>query len=323
MPPEVPTVSITLFSPQVLGGRLRLFTHKWDQLTSDAWVLQTVSGFHIEFWGTPVQEVLSRPLVFSEADTTLIDSEVQDLLRKEAVRASVRHLRGFVSNLFLVEKKDKGFWPVINLRAFNEWVIYRHFKMECIHMLRDFVLHGDWLIRLDLKDTYLTVPIFPPHRRFLQFIWRDQVFNFTSLPFGLSSAPWSFTKMLKPVVEYLRSRGIRLIIYLDDGPVSRTPSVQCKHNYSAPPIPGVCDKRPEVGPSSISVHDLPGFPHRLPGGHPQSPGLEDSQNQEGVVEGLEGQQNLTPAIGQSSGAPLFLDTGHLSGPASLQGPSTP
>ena len=36
------------------------------------------------------------------------------------------------------------------------------------------------------------------------------------LPFGLSCAPRTFTKLMKPVVAFLRERGIRLIIYLDD-----------------------------------------------------------------------------------------------------------
>ncbi|KAM9308274.1 uncharacterized protein PAF06_012458 [Gastrophryne carolinensis] len=40
--------------------------------------------------------------------------------------------------------------------------------------------------------------------------------EFTCLPFGLSSAPWCFTKLMKPVVALLRSRGVCLIIYLDN-----------------------------------------------------------------------------------------------------------
>ena len=35
-------------------------------------------------------------------------------------------------------------------------------------------------------------------------------------PFSLTSAPWVFTKVLKPVVGTLRQMGIHLIIYLDD-----------------------------------------------------------------------------------------------------------
>ena len=39
---------------------------------------------------------------------------------------------------------------------------------------------------------------------------------FQSLPFGLSAAPRVFTKLMKPVVGFLRQNGCRLIIYLDD-----------------------------------------------------------------------------------------------------------
>ncbi|KAM4770877.1 LOW QUALITY PROTEIN: uncharacterized protein WCC33_002647 [Rhinophrynus dorsalis] len=88
--------------------------------------------------------------------------------------------------------------------------------MEGIHLLRDLLLPADWMIKLDLKDAYLTVPMAPSSQVFLRFRWQDRIWQFTCLPFGLSSAPWCFTKLLKPVVSLLRSRGVRLIIYLDD-----------------------------------------------------------------------------------------------------------
>ncbi|KAJ1195307.1 hypothetical protein NDU88_004588 [Pleurodeles waltl] len=37
-----------------------------------------------------------------------------------------------------------------------------------------------------------------------------------SIQDSTNSAPWCFTKLLRPVVQYLRERGVRLIIYLDD-----------------------------------------------------------------------------------------------------------
>ncbi|KZR95900.1 Uncharacterized protein APZ42_010055, partial [Daphnia magna] len=42
------------------------------------------------------------------------------------------------------------------------------------------------------------------------------LYEYLCLAFGLCSAPRVFTKLLKPVVVFLRGRGIRLIIYLDD-----------------------------------------------------------------------------------------------------------
>ena len=37
------------------------------------------------------------------------------------------------------------------------------------------------------------------------------------LPFGLSSAPYLFTKFFRPLVRHWRSLGIHLVLYLDDG----------------------------------------------------------------------------------------------------------
>ena len=49
---------------------------------------------------------------------------------------------GFVSSIFLVDKKDGGHQPVINLKGLNSLVDFQHFKMEGIHMLRDLLKRG-------------------------------------------------------------------------------------------------------------------------------------------------------------------------------------
>ncbi len=88
--------------------------------------------------------------------------------------------------------------------------------MEGFSTVRHTVRKGDWLAKLDLKDAYLTVPIFEGHRKFLRFQWGRNLFEFVSLPFGLSSAPWAFTKLMRVVVAVLLKNGLRLVIYLDD-----------------------------------------------------------------------------------------------------------
>ena len=69
------------------------------------------------------------------------------------------------------------------------------------------------MVKMDLKDAYLQIPI---HSNHLQFIWEEKHYKFQCLPFGLSSAPRIFTKLLKPVVGFLRQIGLHLIVYLDD-----------------------------------------------------------------------------------------------------------
>ena len=44
----------------------------------------------------------------------------------------------------------------------------------------------------------------------------EETYQFNCLPFGLSSAPWVFTKTTKPIVVILRTKDLRMIIYIDD-----------------------------------------------------------------------------------------------------------
>ena len=82
------------------------------------------------------------------------------------------------------------------------------------------------MFSFDLKSGYHHVEFFYPHTHFLGFSWIDdqgklQFFKFKALPFGLSSAPYIFTKLLRPVVAYWRRDGIKNCIYLDDGLVNK------------------------------------------------------------------------------------------------------
>ena len=55
-------------------------------------------------------------------------------------------------------------------------------------------------------------------RKYLRFYYRSQVFQFTSLPFGLATAPQVFTMIVKEVKLMALSRGLRIHQYLDDWP---------------------------------------------------------------------------------------------------------
>ena len=72
------------------------------------------------------------------------------------------------------------------------------------------------MVRIDLKDAYFSIPVHQEYQKYLRFIWERKMYQFTCLPFGLSSAPRVFTKILQPIVGFFRSKGIRCVIYLDD-----------------------------------------------------------------------------------------------------------
>jgi len=58
------------------------------------------------------------------------------MLEKRAVRVIHPNQSEFVSQIFLVPKKDRGHWPVVNLKALNRFIVEEHFKMEGLHMIK-------------------------------------------------------------------------------------------------------------------------------------------------------------------------------------------
>ena len=151
------------------AGRIKEFKENWALLTQDPWVLQTVQGFQLPFLGQPVQSSAPQQLQLSLMQQSLISTEIQAMLEKQAISLVQPDQRGFVSQIFLVPKKDGGHRPVVNLKALNRFIVEEHFKMEGFHMVKDLVKPGDWLAKLDLKDAYFLVPVDPSHQKYLQF----------------------------------------------------------------------------------------------------------------------------------------------------------
>jgi len=202
---------------------LTRFGQAWRNFSNDPWILSTViDGYSIDFISEPIQYSSPKGCVMSNEMEQICDSEIETLLLKTAIRAvsPVGSKVGFISKIFVTTKKSEGVvtgWrPVIDLKELNAFVRYQHFKMENLESVKFVIEKGDYMVKIDLQDAYFLISIIPEHREFLRFYWKGVLYEYLCVPFGLCSAPRVFTKLLRPVVAYLRERGIRLVIYLDD-----------------------------------------------------------------------------------------------------------
>ena len=146
-------------------------------------------------------------------------SAIEELLKDGRVKEVTEKPR--VVNPLTVSE-GKKLRMVLDLRNVNPYVAKAKFKYEDLRVAADLLQAGDYLASFDLQSGYHHVPIHEDFQQFLGFSWTYpdgsiKFFVFTVLPFGLSSASYIFTKLLRPVCKYWRGLGKRCIIYLDDG----------------------------------------------------------------------------------------------------------
>ncbi|MCG7879115.1 MAG: reverse transcriptase domain-containing protein [Candidatus Thiodiazotropha endolucinida] len=213
-----------------ITGKIRFHIDTWKLYTNDPWILQTVAGYHIEFDSCPIQFSVPKEISFSESQKDLVSKEIQCLLEKGAIVPSCDEIDQFISNIFIVPKPNGKFRPVINLRELNYFVTYKHFKQETFPVVLDMIQQYDFFTKLDLSDAYFSIGIDPFFQKFLKFHWQGQLFKFLCLPFGLSSAPRVYTKVLKPIYKWFRQQGFRCSYYIDDSLNMSKVETVCRKN---------------------------------------------------------------------------------------------
>ena len=79
-------------------------------------------------------------------------------------------------------KKDGSYRTTLNLKKFNEFVGYRHFKMDTLDTVIKLMTPGCYMVSIDLKDAYYLLPIHKDHQKFLKFKFKVTLYQYTCLP---------------------------------------------------------------------------------------------------------------------------------------------
>ena len=144
-----------------------------------------------------------------------IQSRVAELLADGVVERAPPQI--YMNRLFEVPKRDSPKTRlVLDVSSLNLHIPTYRFKMTTIATVRE-TLRPDWyMASIDLRDAYWHVPISKAFRPYLAFTSGKNIYQFCVLPFGLNIAPRVFTKVLRPVHSRLASKGVNVLMYLDD-----------------------------------------------------------------------------------------------------------
>ena len=185
------------------GGCLSLHWQAWRDRGAEPWVVEMLRvGYCLPFLSTPPLSNVPIPMP-SYSPTSIKGAALEEvalgLIAKGAVELAPLPSPGFYSRLFVVWTTSGSWRPVIDLSHLIRFVDVSPFQMETIQSVLLSVRQGDWMASIDLKEAYLQVPVHPASRPFLRFVFRDTVYQFKALCFGLSTAPQVFTRVMAPV----------------------------------------------------------------------------------------------------------------------------
>jgi hypothetical protein len=140
----------------------------------------------------------------------------QELEQKIVQRVEKQDLR-WCNPSFLVPKPGGEWRKVVDCRMLNEFVKDRRFKMEDLETALKMARKGDYATKIDIKLAYNHIPVQKSFMPYLGFTFAGSFYTYRTMPFGLKSAPRLFTKVMRPVIWYIRRRWrARVVVYMDD-----------------------------------------------------------------------------------------------------------
>ena len=200
-------------------NRLTSHAQFWRDIGASPWVMRVIDqGYSLPFIVEP------PPAFFMNNQSALkhqafVANEIQRLLETGCIREVERDEAHIISPLSVAENSEK-LRLILDLRYLNSFLSVPKFKYEDVRTIRDLFNKGDFFFKFDIKHGYHHVNIDKAYHKYLSFSWSEngitKYYVFTVLVFGLATAPFVFTKVVKVLVGYWRGGGIRICSFIDD-----------------------------------------------------------------------------------------------------------
>ena len=119
----------------------------------------------------------------------------------------------WTSPLVVVTKKDGGIRLCVDYRKLNQVTKFDAYPMPRVEELLDEIGNAQFISTLDLAKGYWQVPVSKEDREKTVFVSPKGLYQFITMPFGLSGAPATFQRMMDSV---LMGTEAFAGVYLDD-----------------------------------------------------------------------------------------------------------
>ena len=155
--------------------------------------------------------VYSKQYATSEKDQVIKQEETRKLLERGQIEESTSP---WSSPTVLVKKKDQTVRFCVDYRRLNAITTKDAFPLPRIEEIFDQLTHASYFSKLDFKSGYFQVPLSREDRPKTAFSTRDNHFQFTVLPQGITNGPATFQRIINHILGPTRWQ--YALAYIDD-----------------------------------------------------------------------------------------------------------
>ena len=202
-----------------MKGRLKENISFWEEIGTSSWVLSIlVEGYALPFISEPEPKIFQNN-ISALRNKEFVTNEILDLLSSGRVREMSQSEIEVLNPLTAADNGQK-LRLILYYRHINSFLRVPKFKCDDIHTIRDLFEVGDYFFKFDIKSGFHHIDILEAHKKYLGFSWefdgKIRYYVFSVLVFGLATAPFVFTKVVRVLIKHWRSLAIRIFAFIDD-----------------------------------------------------------------------------------------------------------
>lgn len=147
-----------------------------------------------------------------------IQIEINKLLESNIISKS-KNSKIYPNHVFIISSEHRTTKNrlIFDMSQLNKSIYTKKFSMIKTSEIIPHLFENNFACTFDIKSAYFHIPINNKYKKYFSFQFNNIKYIFNAMPFGLSTAPYIFTKFISPILEYLRkSHNIIIFGYLDD-----------------------------------------------------------------------------------------------------------
>jgi len=206
--------------PIMVKSNLRKNVSYWQEIKANDSIINIISeGYKIPFISNP-KPCLIKNNKSSFNSKEFVEKAIQELLETDRIK-QVSEAPYCVNPLSVATQRNGKKRLILDVSEVNKHVYKEKIKFDDWRTMSDYIESNQYMYKFDIKQGYHHIDIHEDSQKYLGFSWIIEgkicYFIFTVLPFGLTSAPFIFTKVVRVLVKHWRKNSVKIACFLDDG----------------------------------------------------------------------------------------------------------